>query len=777
MKRIFTFSCFLITAAVLSAQQNIPPQNLFTMTPAEKTLFNDIPASWFPLQWTGYEGPSLKGFWDAFDQGVPPVPLNASQDPGGWFDPNGTGSQNHSLLWMGESALGHALAGNVAQYEIAAQNCIKLLDSLDLVQGHMRHEAFGLYIGFWEGGMAGMALAGLYAPAGSTSGPALLKSARRWWADHVALLRRVRLPDGQVARLGARMNHGQPGEDDMENLSCALNLQLIDPLPYNVLHPSLAARITVDGKPQKLQSGYNPVTWSEPRAVAERWIVLRAFQSGAILRVPADHSTPTVIQDVYKWTSGAKTYFATPSVTGYPNCRWKVSWQSGQFVQIEVSDTGNTNGGKGPHPAPAWQPALNIPPGTPKILGSAILSTPAPPCASAGSCTYDAAIVSIVKPFHNGCTTTINPQIVVRNEGANAITELAVYYQIDNNTLYSQYAKGAIKSKRFAATPGLLPDSTATLTLDVSTTTAGTHTLTVWVMDVNRVTDKNAVNDKHSIQFTVVNTGKAAIAYSEDFESTTAGSIPADWSMYDADANANWFVHAASTNKAAAFNNFAYAGAKNYRDELVTPVIDLTGNPSLYLSFDLCHASKPAPTLYDSLEVMISTDCGNTFTSIWGKGGTALNTVADNAALFIPAGPQDYQNVKVDVGAFAASNKAIFKFVNWSNNGNSTLIDNIKFTTSAVTGMEESNTHSLNVFPNPATESLQVGCQLVASGELKMKIVNSLGQIAEDINYGVQPSGFHASTVDVRNYPAGIYNIMIFSGNTQVMTRKIVVTH
>ena len=79
--------------------------------------------------------------------------------------------------------------------------------------------------------------------------------------------------------------------------------------------------------------------------------------------------------------------------------------------------------------------------------------------------------------------------------------------------------------------------------------------------------------------------------------------------------------------------------------------------------------------------------------------------------------------------------------------------------------------------PNPATESVQIGCQLQQGGELKMKIVNSLGQVVDDINYGVLPAGFHGSTVDVKNYPAGIYNVTVFSGNAQVLTKKVIVAH
>lgn len=729
MKKLFLFSFFTFLIAEIFSQ-SIAPQNLFVLTPQERTLFT--PSSvYLPVSnnWTGYEGPSLEGFWDAFNGDTLPIPLGANQNPGGWFSPTGTGSQNHAMLWMGESSLAYALQGNAAQYEIAAQHCICLLDSLDFVQGHMRFESFGLYIGFWEGGAAAMALAGLYAPAGSTSGPHLLASARKWWMDHVALLRTVRTTDGQVMRIGARMNHNGPGDDDIENLSPAVNLQLIDPQPYNTLHPSIAARITVDGQPQNLSSGYNPVTWNEPRAVAERWMVLRAFQAGAILRAPANESTPLVAQNVYKWTQGNKTFVATPSVTGYHNCRWEVSWQAGQYVYIEVSDSVNNPHGGGDVP---WTPPapqyVNIPSTAKHILGS-VFTTPHPSCASTNSCGNDVAVMSIVKPFVYGCEKNINPQVVIKNNGTTNITNLSLYYEIDNFSLYSQFGKGATKCKHYSVTsgPGLKPDSLITLTLDASSVAVGQHTIKVWVMDVNKITDVNATNDLQTLTFNVVNSG-LPMNFTEDFENATTGQIPNNWSIYNPDSNGNWFVYATATNKAAAFNNYAYTGAQNEKDELIMPDVNLTGNNSAYLTFDLCHASRPAPTKYDSLEVLISTDCGNTFTSIWGKGGTSLNTVADDANLFIPTIMADYKNVQINLSTYTTSSNAIIKFVNWSNNGNSTLIDNINITPSSSTGISENNfSGALNIFPNPTKDFLTIQFQLKESEEIKLQLINVLG--------------------------------------------------
>jgi hypothetical protein len=344
----------------------IPVDQLFVLTAAERALFTP-PPNW--LNWgTNYEDYPLRNLWEAFDAGQPVVPLDPTTGPAGWYQPDGAGSQNHSLLWLGVAALGYALVGDVSMYETAAANCLIVL-GLDTLQGHMRHEAVGQYAGFWEGGIATMALAGLYAPAGSISGPDLLAAARSWWDDHVAVFRRLSLPDGQVALIGARIPGDAGTEDSWASLSAAVNLQLLDPRPHGQLHPTIANLVTANGEPAQGTGGV-PVVWHRPRHVSERWVVLRAIQSGALLPVPPAHPPPDMVQDVFRWIAGNVTHTATPAITGYRPARWHVSWAPGTVLRVEIGDPASTPlSGKGPHLPP--QP-LNIPPNATQILGTGI---------------------------------------------------------------------------------------------------------------------------------------------------------------------------------------------------------------------------------------------------------------------------------------------------------------------------------------------------------------------------------------------------------------------
>jgi hypothetical protein len=380
----------------------------------------------------------------------------------------------------------------------------------------------------------------------------------------------------------------------------------------------------------------------------------------------------------------------------------------------------------------------------------------------------DVEAVSVGEPFALGCATTVLPLMVIKNEGPVTLDQVTINYQVDADPVVSRTYSVAMGT-------GLPVGEAMGLRGNASTVTVGVHSLKMWSSFPNTVTDGDNSNDTTTTTFTVGTNGQA-LPFTEDFESITAGQVPANWTRYNWDAFNEWFVYGMPTNKAMAFNNFAYTGAQNTRDDLTLPILDLTGNSTAWLTFDLSHASKPNSTVFDSLEVSVSTDCGQTFTSVWGRGGAALNTVSDDSTIFIPTGAQDYQNVQIDLSAYTASSNAIIRFTNWSNNNNSTLIDNLNLLSTPPTGVEENNSLlSLNVFPNPASESIQVTSQLKSGGELKMRMVNSMGQTMDEFNYGVLPAGYHVSRIDVRNYPAGIYNILLISESRNVMTKKIVV--
>jgi hypothetical protein len=351
--------------------QLIAPENLFRLSAEERAIFTPPDQSWLnPSPFKGNVGPPMKSAWDAFNTNSLPDPshLNPDRDSNVWFRPDGIGSQNHGMLHFGMSSLAWALNGNAANYDAAATKALQLL-ALDKLQGHQRHESLG-YGPYWTGPAAAMAMAGLYAPAGSTKGPELLAAAREWWADHITVLRSIRMPDGQVGILGGRQNSPfDSGERDLwYGLYSGLIMQLVDPIPYSQLHPAISAMVTADGHAAGGRYGQSIVFWYRPLEGVNQWLVLRAVQSGALLPVPADHPMPAVDMDVYRWTANGRTYVASPSVCGYAPWRWEVSWAPGEVLRVDLAEDPGGHVGKGPTRAPN---SLHIPATATHLFGPA----------------------------------------------------------------------------------------------------------------------------------------------------------------------------------------------------------------------------------------------------------------------------------------------------------------------------------------------------------------------------------------------------------------------
>jgi len=379
----------------------------------------------------------------------------------------------------------------------------------------------------------------------------------------------------------------------------------------------------------------------------------------------------------------------------------------------------------------------------------------------------DVEAVSVSQPLVYGCATTIQPQLVMQNLGPYELFQISINYRIDANPVVSATYSVPMGT-------GLTSGSAMAIAGAASTANAGTHTIKMWVSNPNNVGDLDNSNDTVYFVFTIVASG-LPIPFTEDFENVTPGLIPANWSLFNPDAFNEWFVYAMQTNRAAAFNNLAYTNAQNAKDELLMPDLDLTGSSTAWLTFDYSHASQPGSIKFDSLEVLISTDCGVSFTSLWGLGGTGLNTAPDQSAIFIPAGPQDYMNAQINLGAYTQFSNAIIKFINWSNAGNSTLVDNVNISNSQTGIQTGQEALTINVFPNPTNGYLQVNCYLQKKSELKVKLVNMLGETIKEINYEDKAPAFSRIEMDLSDYEPGVYYLWVNTGMGDALSKKIIV--
>ncbi|MCG8696461.1 MAG: T9SS type A sorting domain-containing protein [Bacteroidales bacterium] len=84
------------------------------------------------------------------------------------------------------------------------------------------------------------------------------------------------------------------------------------------------------------------------------------------------------------------------------------------------------------------------------------------------------------------------------------------------------------------------------------------------------------------------------------------------------------------------------------------------------------------------------------------------------------------------------------------------------------------NESSLNLYPNPARNALNVDYTLNCDEKVVIMAFNSLGQKVFTKNYGDLSEGRHHITVNVENYESGLYTFVLIHGNNQSTKRVLI---
>ena len=233
-----------------------------------------------------------------------------------------------------------------------------------------------------------------------------------------------------------------------------------------------------------------------------------------------------------------------------------------------------------------------------------------------------------------------------------------------NATSYSwNFGATATPSTSTLANPTVTFSTAGAVTVSLTATGPGGN---------NTVTNTNYV--------TVVSSTGAALPLTEGF--TTATFPPTGWSIVNANTSPTTWVRttaagfAPTAGNSMMFNNFSYNDGDD--DEVRLTGVNMTGYATAQLQFDVAYAPFNT-TRFDGLQVLVSTDCGATFTSVYLKSNTVLATAAATTASFTPTTTQ-WRTETVNLSSFVGNSKVIVAFKNLSGNGNRLFVDNINIT-------------------------------------------------------------------------------------------------
>ncbi len=364
----------------------------------------------------------------------------------------------------------------------------------------------------------------------------------------------------------------------------------------------------------------------------------------------------------------------------------------------------------------------------------------------------DAGIPHVISPSQSICSNTVPQIVTIKNWGTSDLTSATIYYRIDNDPWQSYAWSGTLTSL-----------ATTDVTLPNANSTNGTHTFSAYTAMPNGSGDMNSVNDTSTISFSILSAG-LAIPFNETF--TAAGFPPTDWNRINPDAATTW---ARGTSSHSGGNGSMWMDNYNYNangqiDEMETPFFDLSvgTNPELtfYLAYRLYTNPTNNPNYSDTLEVLISTDCGSTYTSLYKKFGTTLATTSPAWASneFFPTSTQ-WRMETIDLSAYASQSVVRFKFRNINDYQNHLYVDDINVTSS--TSINENDLGKLfNVYPNPTNGNLTIQFNSV-SRNTEINILDLPGKVV----YQKQISNLNSTLeqIDLSGLSNGIYILQVKS--------------
>ena len=316
--------------------------------------------------------------------------------------------------------------------------------------------------------------------------------------------------------------------------------------------------------------------------------------------------------------------------------------------------------------------------------------------------------------------------------------------------------------------PGGTPSSSTVYNPKVRYMQPGTYDVTLIVTD-------GGVSDTVTRQGFITTSATEPLPLSEGFES---GALPAGWKLHDAgNDGTNWAV----TNKAGGygqsnncifFDNYDF-DVQGKEDEFWTAKLDFTEIFETKAMFDVAYAVYGYP-YSDSLAVLVTSDCGQTFTQFYLKGGEELATAPDlSSGIFIPTSTQ-WRTDTIDITGFSGQPEVILVFRNLGHFGQALYVDNIRMQTVYPVGTGSTPFQkSIAVLPNPNNGNFSLRLYNLKNNHCNISILDASGRIIQNLVLQPETDNFN-QTFNLTTSGKGIYLLKVETEGS-VLTKKVVV--
>jgi len=380
-------------------------------------------------------------------------------------------------------------------------------------------------------------------------------------------------------------------------------------------------------------------------------------------------------------------------------------------------------------------------------------NTPVPPNTSP----FDIAVESIIAPIY-ACAQIVTAKAVIVNYGTTSFSGATIQVKLN-------FANAGT----FDWNGSLNPGERDTIDLPQLGASSGRNELIVTASLLIDIIEKNKLNNSRAFHFNRLD--ERSIPYIETFEQM---SLPSnEWLLLNPDNKKTWdTTHTKGipySGYSARMNFLSYSGAFRENDELILPNINLNG-PTSNLFFGFQHAYRyRSSSLSDSIEVLISNNCGETWQRIFYKGGQALNTVDTAWTSFRPLKAAHWFDNLIGLDAFTnGSDYVQFKIRSINDGASNFYLDNVR----VFTGVDPAKIHQVNnepkwkLFPNPSNADFVIEFEDSKIENIRLELIDLSGRIVESQSF----KGSKIS-VNAKELKSGIYFVRIFGNGFSSVKR------
>jgi len=359
---------------------------------------------------------------------------------------------------------------------------------------------------------------------------------------------------------------------------------------------------------------------------------------------------------------------------------------------------------------------------------------------------FDVQILSgTMKNRQNQCDNTVSYEI----EFENVSTDPTPITSIDFVQL-----NGGVARPRVNWTGSLAPGDKATHTFNNLPLSLGSATFNIYIDRINTgtVKDRNVVNNFQNQRLLLTfPPGTVGNTLVQGFEAGTGNTVPGTYVATNGyrlfritpagAGNPTYSIGGFGQSTYPMFFALTDVNSSGQTASLYFDKIDLSQGVKTEATWNYAYARKDDNST-DKMEILISTDCGDTWTTVYSKSGEDLASVpsidlsqSHSPTYWIPR-PEEWKADKVDLSMFDGSPEVLVQYKGTTGGGWAYWLDDVNIANGVSSTKDPGIVKSMKVYPNPISDRINLDVRMEESAKADIRLFDMQGKYVSQLANG-----------------------------------------